>query len=71
MTLKNKNFSFYLKVEKHIYVFIDKTIIGHTLKSDFDAMEFNIEDYQTRDLMKVDFLKLEEGSSNVINYMRV
>ncbi|CAD8051391.1 unnamed protein product [Paramecium primaurelia] len=43
-------------------LFKDKTIIGHTLKSDFDAMEFNLEDYQTRDLMKVDFLKLEEGS---------
>ncbi|CAK91468.1 unnamed protein product (macronuclear) [Paramecium tetraurelia] len=43
-------------------LFKDKTIIGHTLKSDFDAMEFNLEDYQTRDLMKVDFLKLDEGS---------
>ncbi|CAD8156974.1 unnamed protein product [Paramecium pentaurelia] len=25
-------------------------------------MEFNVEDYHTRDLMKIDFFKLEKGS---------
>lgn len=34
-------------------------------------MELNIDDYDTRDLIKMDFLKLEEGSSKLIYLMRV
>lgn len=41
---------------------LDKVIVGHTLKSDFDAMELELQNYTVRDLMKFEFLKLEEGS---------
>lgn len=66
MILRNKNYNYSLKV--FWFTKLDKTIVGHTLKSDFEAMEFKIEDYETRDLMKVDFLKLPEGSSKIVNY---
>lgn len=38
-----------------------KTIVGHTLKSDFEALELPMETYELRDLAHIEFLKLDEG----------
>lgn len=38
MILRNKNYNYFLKV--FWLTKLDKTIVGHTLKSDFEAMEF-------------------------------
>jgi len=46
---------------------LDKVIVGHTLKSDFDAMELELQEYTVRDLMKFEFLKLEEGSGIIFD----